>query len=212
MKRTIRSRAKNTIEFRRARKQVKEMLAKKNGPIMLNMGCGTDYKKGWINIDNNSDHNIKKLDLNWDLTKPLPFDNESVDFIFNEHFIEHLTAEEGVASMRDCMRVLKPGGVLRMATPDLAVMIDKYKNVPISKDKSIKRFKLDFIKTKAERINVGFRNWGHKWIYDWEELERRIKEAGFSKIEQAKKDKSKHKQLNRLETREESTLVAEATK
>src|SRR5579863_148355 len=87
---------------------VKKLLKKYPDKIKLNIGCGTDYKKGWINIDNNSDENIKKLDLNWDLRNPLPFKDNSVDFIFNEHFIEHLTVEEGLKSNIDFKRVLKP--------------------------------------------------------------------------------------------------------
>lgn len=72
---------------------VKDILQKEC--IKLHIGCGTVYKEGWINIDNNSDNNIKKLDFMWDLRKPLPLPENSVDFIYNEHFLEHLTADEG---------------------------------------------------------------------------------------------------------------------
>lgn len=194
------------------KKTVDALLAKYPKKIMLNVGCGTDYKRDWINIDNNSDENIHKLDLNWDLRNPLPFDEESVDYIFNEHFIEHLTVEEGQRAIKDFMRVLKKGGVLRIATPDLEVTVDKYLDIPIDKDPALKKFGLDFIQTRAERINIGFRWWGHKWIYDWEELERRLREAGCTKIKRVKLRKSKYKELSNLETREESTLVAEVTK
>lgn len=74
-------------------KNVKDILQKEC--IKLHIGCGTVYKEGWINIDNNSDNNIKKLDFMWDLRKPLPLPENSVDFIYNEHFLEHLTADEG---------------------------------------------------------------------------------------------------------------------
>lgn len=195
-----------------ARKKINKLLKSINGPVKLNIGCGTDYKNGWINIDNNSDKNIQKLDLNWDLRLPLPFNDNSVDYIFNEHFIEHLTVEEGQIAIKDFMRVLKPEGVLRMATPDLEVTIDKYLNIPIEKDPVIKKFGLDFIKTRAERINVGFRWWGHKWIYDWEELERRLKEAGCINIKRCQLSKSEHKELEKLEIRKESTLIVEVTK
>lgn len=196
------------------KKNIKKLtsLPMQKGPIKLNVGCGTDYKKGWINIDNNSDDNIEKLDLNWDLRNPLPYDDDSVDFIFNEHFIEHLTVEEGQAAIRDFMRVLKPGGIMRIATPDLEVTVDKYVNVPIEKDPVIKKYKMDYIKTRAERINIGFRAWGHKWIYDYEELERRLKEAGCKNIKRQKLRQSSSKDLENLETRDESTLIVEVTK
>ncbi len=195
--------------------QVAQLL-KKHKKVKLNVGCGTDYKKGWINIDNNSDDNIEasKLDLNWDLRNPLPFPDDSVDFIFNEHFIEHLTVEEGQAAVKDFMRVLKPGGVLRMATPDLEYAVYKYQKVPVEKDPTMKRFKMDYIKTKAERLNVSFRWWGHKWLYDWEELQRRMIDIGIQKkkMTRSKLNKSKHKELQNLETRDESRLIIEITK
>ena len=202
---------KKVVSYETVKPRVKQLL-EREGDIKLNVGCGTDYKDGWINIDNNSDANIEKLDLNWDLRYPLPFPENSVDYIFNEHFIEHLTVEEGQAAIKDLMRVLKPGGVMRIATPDLEDNVYKYLNVAIEEDQVIKTFNLDFIKTKAERMNIGFRAWGHKWIYDWEELERRLREAGCSKVTRCTLHKSKHKELRNLEIRQESRLIAEVIK
>jgi predicted SAM-dependent methyltransferase len=190
----------------------KKINRKPKGPTMLNIGCGTDYKDGWINIDNNSDNNIEKLDLNWDLRNPLPYKRNSVDFIFNEHFVEHLTVEEAQVIIKDLMRVLKPGGVLRIAMPNLEEAVDNYINLPINKDPTIARFKLTYIKTRAERINIAFREWGHKWLYDAEELRRRLKEAGCKNIKQCKHSKSTYPELRNLEIRDESTLVMEVTK
>jgi predicted SAM-dependent methyltransferase len=194
------------------KKIIDRMITKKQKKIMLNVGCGTDYKDGWINIDNNSDNNIEHLDLNWDLRNPLPLEDNSIDFIFNEHFLEHLTVEEGQAAIKDFMRVLKPGGVLRIAMPDLAVSVDKYLNVSLEDDPVIKKFNMDFVKTRAERLNMAFRWWGHKWLYDWDELERRLRQAGFEKIVKCRHMKSKYLELNNLEIRDNSTLIAEATK
>lgn len=190
----------------------RRILGQPKGKVMLNVGCGTDYKEGWVNIDNNSDNNIKKLDKNWDLRNPLPYKDNSVDFVFNEHLIEHLTLEEGQTVIKDLMRVLKPGGVLRIATPNLAEVVDQYTSLPINKDPTIKRFKLDYIKTPAERINIAFREWGHKYLYDAEEITRRVKEAGFSKIKLCKLRESKYPELQNLEIREESSLIVEVTK
>jgi predicted SAM-dependent methyltransferase len=179
--------------------QLNKLIGRKG--VRLNIGCGTDYKPGWINIDNNSDHNITKLDLNWDLRDPLPFKNGSVDYVFNEHFIEHLTPDEASLIINDLMRVLKPGGVLRIAMPDLESIIRQYRK-GLKNDPLIKNFKMDFIKTRAESINMSFRWWGHMWLYDWEELVRRLNEF----------NESKYPELRNLETRRESNLIAEVTK
>lgn len=182
--------------------------------IKLHLGCGTAYKNGWINIDNNSDNNINKLDINWDLRNPLPFPDNSVDYIFNEHFLEHLTVEEGIKSIKDFYRVLKPGGVMRIAMPDLESIVSEYLNNNWKEDNKdfFEKFGLSFIKTRAELININFRWWGHKWLFDWEELERRLKEAGCIKIKRCKIFESDYEDLKNLETRNESTLIAEITK
>lgn len=197
------------------KQQLKKIITKatpRKGTIKLNVGCGTDYKKGWVNIDNNSDDNIEKLDVNFDLRKPLPYKDGTVDFIFNEHFIEHLTIEESQKSIKDFMRVLKKGGVLRIAMPDLEGAIALYQDPDWQKKPFIKRFDLQFVKTKAELLNMSFNWWGHKWLYDWEELERRLNDAGFTNINKCSWGKSSHKDLEGLETRDESTLIAEVTK
>jgi predicted SAM-dependent methyltransferase len=194
------------------KKEVERLLEKNKGPVKLNIGCGTDYKKGWINIDNNSDNNIEKLDLSWDLRNPLPFKDNSVDFIFHEHFFEHLTVEEVGGVIKDLMRVLKKNGVMRIAMPDLEVVVGNYLNVPLDKDPVIRDFKLDFVKTRAEWINMSFRWWGHKWLYDWEELQRRLKDAGCTKMKRCKLRQSSHPELRNLEVRDGSFLTAEVTK
>lgn len=193
-------------------KDIRNYFRNKKGLKMLNIGCGTDYKKGWVNIDNNSDNNIDKLDVNWDLRNPLPIDDNSVDFIFNEHFVEHLTPEEARIALSDLMRVLKPGGVMRIAMPDLESVVNTYINVPLKKDPVIKEFKMDFIQTKAEWMNMSFRWWGHMWLYDWEELVRRLHEIGFDNVKRAKLRKSKYPELRDLEIRDGSILIAEVVK
>ncbi len=191
---------------------IAKLLKNYSDKLKLNVGCGTDYKPGWVNIDNNSDNNIQKLDLNWDLRNPLPFKDGTIDFIFNEHFMEHLTPDEGIKANKDFLRVLKTGGVLRIATPDLAEVVDEYLNLPLSKNPSIKRYNMEFIKTPAELLNMGFSWWGHKWLYDLEELERRLKEAGAKKMTRCQLKQSKHPELTSLETRDESKLIIEITK
>lgn len=200
------------MKFFNRKTNIQELIKKYDGELKLNVGCGTDYKNGWINIDNNTDNNIDKLDINWDLRNPLPFEDNSVYFIFNEHFIEHLTVEEARKSLKDLKRVLKAGGVMRIAMPDLELAVEIYQDPNWKQRPVIKNFGMDYIETRAELLNMGFRFWDHKWFYDWEELDRRLKEVGFEDITRCKLGKSKYKGLQGLETREESMLIAEATK
>ncbi len=64
------------------------------------------------------------------------------------------------------------------------------------------------IKTGAEYVNVCFRDWGHQWLYDLEELERRLREAGFTQMESVSWGESKYPELRKRETRIETRLSA----
>ena len=180
-----------------------------SSPLCLNLGCGNDYKKGWVNIDADLYKNIKKLDLKCDLSRDIPFEDNSVDYIFNEHFLEHLSAKEGLEFLKECRRVLKPGGVLRISMPDLENAVKMYFDSNWREKTPASMYGFE-VQTRAERINYSFRLWGHKWLYDREELERRLKEAGFQNIKFCRLRESEHAMLRNLETRRESTLIAEA--
>ena len=117
----------------------------------LHLGCGKIYFDGWINIDSDSD----EADLKHDLRNPLPYENNSVDFIYNEHFIEHLTVKEGLRFLSECFRVLKKGGVLRIAGPSLDYIMFHY--FFFRRWQSwYKKYGCEWIKTKAEMINNSF--------------------------------------------------------
>lgn len=176
----------------------------------LHIGCGTNYLYGWYNVDSNKTY---KVDLMWDVRKSLPLQRESFEFIYNEHFIEHLTVAEAVSVFTNCFLLLKPGGILRLATPDITDIVryyqtDTWKDLPIMKTAG-----LAWVKTKCEYINVALRSWGHQYLYDEEELRRRLKEAGFTQ-EPIRKEmgKSDHAPLCNLETRDASTLIVEVSK
>lgn len=83
--------------------------------MKLNLGCGPDHKAGYINID----LYCPDADLKHDLTKPLPFEDESVDEIWASHVIEHLSRDEWEFAKNDWARVLKKGGKLEIFCPEL---------------------------------------------------------------------------------------------
>lgn len=178
--------------------------------VKLHLGCGSVYKEGWINIDKRTDG--VKLDLNFDLCKSLPFEDGSVDFIFNEHFLEHLSVEQGVFFLKECFRVLKKGGVLRIAMPHIKPVLDRYYNDKWREEEWLEKFGYTFIKTKCEVVNVGFRYWGHQWLYDEEELKRRLNEAGFTNCYPCKNSFSNYPELANQEAQIESELIFEAVR
>lgn len=177
--------------------------------LKLNIGCGDIYFDGWINIDLDS----AKADLKIDVRNRLPYDDNSVDFIYCEHFIEHLTVEEGITVLKDFHRVLKVGGILRIATPDLDYVLFRYFFMWKSQ-LWLKKYGYEWIKTKAEMINISFRDWGHKYLYNYEELKRRLIESEFKSqnIKKQKICKSRYADLTNRETRKDSKLILEALK
>ena len=82
----------------------------------LNVGCGRTYHPDWCNLDLES--NDPRV-IRHDVTRGLPFADEQFDAVYHSHVLEHLKPEDGAAMIRECYRVLKPGGVLRIVVPDL---------------------------------------------------------------------------------------------
>ena len=80
-----------------------------SGMLLIQMGCGANILPGWINLDLPQ----------YDITRPLPWEDECVDAYFLEHVIEHVLPAEAYGFFMEAWRTLKPGGVLRLAFPDL---------------------------------------------------------------------------------------------
>jgi predicted SAM-dependent methyltransferase len=86
-------------------KRFKVAKFKKIKNLKLNVGCGKIKLPGWVNIDIEP-----SADLIIDIRKGLPLDDGSVNFIYSEHFLEHLTYEEGRKVLEEFQRCLKVGG------------------------------------------------------------------------------------------------------
>ncbi len=82
----------------------------------LNIGCGNTFHPAWTNFDLNSSHPaVQQVDI----CAGLPVPDNSQDVVYHSHVLEHLERKQGEALLRECYRVLRPGGVLRIVVPDL---------------------------------------------------------------------------------------------
>lgn len=84
--------------------------------MKLHLGCGYNYLKGYVNVDNLSECPGAKIDKNADLNKyPWPFRNSSAEEVFMNHVIEHL--KDPSKAMKETGRLLKKGGIFRLNVP-----------------------------------------------------------------------------------------------
>jgi len=173
----------------------------------LHLGCGPNVLNNWANIDINISNNNQVI--KWDLTEPLPVSPETIEYIFSEHFIEHLTLEQAKELLSDCYQILQSGGVLRLSTPNLKKLIDEYLSGNITEWLDVGWDPV----TPCQMVNECFRLWGHQFVYDYDELKRILNEAGFSHSKLVEWHKSPHDKLNGLEFRPfHCDIIIEATK
>jgi predicted SAM-dependent methyltransferase len=82
----------------------------------LNLGCGSRFHPAWTNVDFVA---VDPAVLSHDLRKGIPFPDEAFDVVYHSHVLEHFSQPRARVFLRECLRVLKPGGTLRVAVPDL---------------------------------------------------------------------------------------------
>lgn len=192
------------------RSRIRKKLRRFPLPYRLHLGCGRNRFEGWVNID--TDRSLDTVDLVWNLAHGLPVEDSSCGLIYHEHFIEHLSVEQGLFIFRECHRALRPGGVLRIATPSLDFIIERLCAGDWRNQDWLTWPEYRFIRTRAEMLNIVFRWWGHQWLYDREELRRRLGEAGFTRIRDCEWGKSDIPGLCDRETRADSLLICEVEK
>jgi predicted SAM-dependent methyltransferase len=171
----------------------------------LHLACGGHVLDGWANIDLQSKGDV----IGWDLTDGLPLRSATIEFIYSEHFIEHLTLQQARALLAECHRVLRSDGILRLSTPSLAVLLEEYRAGRTSAWCDLGWSPA----TPCQLINEGFRLWGHQFVYDAAELTRTLVEAGFRQVTQTAWHASATPALRELECRPfRGELIFEAIK
>ncbi len=181
----------------------------------LQIGAGRNLLGDWLNTDLRP---VRRDVVFLDATKPFPFEDATFDYVISEHQIEHVTYKRGLRMLRECLRVLKPGGKIRLATPDLEILVGLY-----AREKSdlqrryiewivdtylpeVGRYKAPFV------VNNAFRNWGHQFIYDYETLQGAMEQAGFVNITRHALGESNDINLQAVESHDHVTNNPELTR
>jgi predicted SAM-dependent methyltransferase len=173
----------------------------------LHVGCGEKVIPDWINIDS---LRLPGVDCILDVRKGIPF--ERVAAIYAEHFLEHLTLDEGLAFLQECRRVLAPEGILRISTPNLDwVLASHYRlGQPIPEEERV---------VDCFRLLRAFHGWGHEFLYNRSMLSASLRASGFEIVRFQSYGESAEPTLRGLERHEtwEDTpdlphvLIAEAS-
>ncbi len=90
---------------------------------LLNLGCGQVWSSGWVNIDFTS---TGPGVIAHDLKSGIPVDDAEVDVVYSSHLLEHFGKDDAVFFVKECFRVLRPGGICRFAVPDLETIVRLY--------------------------------------------------------------------------------------
>jgi len=174
--------------------------------IMINLGSGHWKFDGWVNVD---------LDLNSrpdvcaDLSRALPFRSGCADFMNTEDFIDQLDLEHAALFLRECHRILKPGGVIRILTPDVEQLARLYLHEPAA----LKTLWRDHVGvplrfgSAAEILNEGMRFAGHTFLYDAETFAALATDCGF-RAQRVEFQSSEFQELCGLDLRSPETAIS----
>jgi predicted SAM-dependent methyltransferase len=187
----------------RGRERRKALALAAKGDVRLHLGCGGERKAGWVNMDLLGD----PVDVAWNLANSLPFDSGSVVAIFHEHLLEHLPLEAGDSFMRECFRVLKPGGILRVGVPDAGRLIRSYAG-----DRGYLEDLHPGRPTALIAVQELFYWHRHCAMFDVETLEVLFRASGFPEPQQRAFGESDLDQAPDTERRRANTLYVEARK
>lgn len=156
--------------------------------ISLHLGCGKRFIPEFtyhIDLDDyphiDYKHNISKLPM---------FKDNSIDLIYCSHALEYFDREEVKKVLKEWHRVLKPGGILRIAVPNFEAIVkvyQKYKNLDHQGILGPLYGRMLIKTPRGKKIIY------HKTIYDFESLKKLLEENGFKNVRRYDWRKTLHK-------------------
>ena len=166
----------------------------------LHIGSGWRLLDGWLNTDLELIPDVMQMDA----TQRFPFADGTFQYVYTEHMIEHVPYPQGTLMLRECHRVMRKGGVIRVITPDLAAIIGLYRSgLSAIQKEYLSWFCQAFVPAEyphnaASAINAMFRQWGHQFIYDEATLAEAMRAAGFRSVTRWLLGESDHSDLQNL--------------
>ena len=133
--------------------------------MKLHLGCGSKYIPGWTHVDV---VDYPHIDIRHSIDNLPMIANETVDVIYACHVLEHFMRREVGRVLVEWHRIIRPGGVLRVAVPDFDELIDLYKDTG-----DLSHIIGPLFGRQDYLYNF------HYMVYDYKTLSRVLCEAGF---------------------------------
>lgn len=199
----VRSLVSATIRGRR-------VLVSRESRDYLNIGCGRNTSDAFYNLDYTW---YKGINACWDISRGLPFHDESFQGCFSEHCLEHVSLPVFKRVVADVYRVLRPGGCFRVIVPDAEIYLNGYFSELNGNVAEIPYRDPLEEKTALMSINRIFREHGHQYAWDFNTIKIHLSEAGFVEINRSKYREGRDSNLLvDIESRAVESLYVEATK
>jgi SAM-dependent methyltransferase len=180
--------------------------------MRVNVGCGQSPIPGWRNFDNSLTIRLAAwpgvlpvfcglgllgpsqaafgreavaAGVEWADASRLPLASQSAEVVYSSHMFEHLDRARARAFLSEARRVLKPGGRLRLAVPDLERLASAYL-ADGDADTFVERLLLateppSALRDVLRQLIVGPRN--HLWMYDGRSLSALLSATGFVDVQ-----------------------------
>lgn len=165
--------------------------------IFLELGSGPKKgKNGWVTID------LWGADINHDLRKGIPLNDNSIDKIYTSHMFEHIPFKELKIFIIECFRVLKVGGELSVSVPNARLYINSYVKKENFRDPK-NMYHPAIINTGSwiDQLNyIAYLDGLHHYMFDEENLINTLKLAPFSKVNLRNYDDNLDKSKRKLES------------
>jgi predicted SAM-dependent methyltransferase len=174
----------------------------------LNWGCGTEPESGWINSDIKDGPGI---DLSCDILEGLPLEADSIEYIVSIHALPELRYPDIVPALTELRRVLRPGGLLRLALPDLDRGIRAY----LDGDRDYFLIPDEDARSPGAKFIVQMLWYGYsKTLFTYDFTRELLERAGFSEIRRCEYGRTggPFDPIVELDNRREESLFVEARK
>jgi predicted SAM-dependent methyltransferase len=201
----------------------------------LNLGCGSQVPDGWINVDYAmgarfakipSFHSLNKklriFETDWsdkiyihNLTRKFPWADSTIDVVYSSHTLEHFSREDGRRFLKECHRVLRKNGIIRIVVPDLRYEVDEYIAGRTKADDFVEKLNVLYSTSNnvLKRRLYPFIQFQHKCMYDAPRLLAILNETGFEATSRAAFDSDiSDIRLVEVETRIVNAVIVEGRK